>query len=490
MSSTRTTHPLLLVGRIFFEHRVLFGAIWMIVTLGGVGFAFLSPKLWPVATTLTLREETGLNQSRAGEFASPEARRKAQETVVQLASSTALLRDALSGLSGENPTTEEIEVAQRRIRLAPPKGVDWGASEVFYLTVQDEDPQRAEKLASELIVKIDLRLRDLRSKRTASLISEIERSLALAQADLAEALKQIAAMEVSLGPDLAEMRIMTEPSAGESNLRRTLTEVDNELRQARSQLDGNRSLLQLLESTRQDPSRLIATPSRLLDSQPSLRKIKEGIVDAENRTSQLRGNLHDTHPKVQAAKAVERQARSQLFAELSLAEEGVKVELQVGEERLAKLAARRDEIEKRLAHLAEVRAEYGLLSSQVKDRSDVVKRTHDQLAEVKSSHANAETASVLAVVDAPLAGLRPVGVGRATLCILGCLAGFAVASAALVLFTPASRWRAVFSSSDPAHSHLDLQIESSVLAAWMGNGKPLQRQRLSSSIDPSPQPKP
>lgn len=490
MSSSRTAHPVRLIGRIVLDHCILFGAIWMVVTIAGVGFALLSPKLWPVTTTLTLREEAGLNQGRPGEFASAEARRKAQETVVQLSSSTALLREALTELSGEAPSIEEIESAQRHIRLASPKGVDWGASEVFYLTVQDEDPNQAEKLSLNLIKQIDRRLKELRSHRTASLASEIEKSLSIAEADLAAAIKQMAAMETSLGPDLAEMRIMTEPSAGESNLRRTLTEVENELRQTRSQIDGNRSLLELLESTRQDPSRLIATPSRLLESQPSLRKMKESIVDAENRTSQLLGNLHHSHPKVQAAKAVERQSRNQLYAELGLAVEGVKVEMQVGEERLSKLTARRDDIEKRLAHLAAVRAEYGLLSSQVKDRSDVVKRTRDQLAEVKSSHANAETASVLAVMDAPSVGLRPAGLGRSTICILGFIAGLVVASAALILITPSARWREAFELASADSQRFEMQVEHSVVAAWMGGGKSMHRQRLPPANDSSLQAKP
>lgn len=489
MSSNRTAQSIYLVGRIVYEHRALVGAIWLIVTLTGVGFAFLTPKLWPVTTALTVREETALSQSRPGEFASTEARRKAQETVLQLASSTAVLRDALAEVSTKAVTTDDIEAAQRRIRLAPPKGADWGASEVFYLTVQDEDSDRAMSIGRAMVAQIELRLKELRRNRTESLTSELEKSLSMAEADLAQALKKMGAMEGTLGPDLAEMRIMTEPSSGESNLRRTLTEVENELRQARSQIDGNRTLLELLESARQDPLKLIATPSRLLDSQPSLRKMKEGIVDAVNRTSQLLGNLHESHPKVKAAKEVERQARNQLHAELALAVEGVKVELQVGEARMAELTTRREGIERRLAHLAEVRAEYGLLSNQVKDRSDLVKRTRDQLAEVKSSRANAETASVLAMVDAPLVGLRPTGIGKSTICLIGVFAGFVLAGASLMLVTPAARWRQAFGFDSP-DGRLEMQLENGVLAAWMSGAKPIHRQRLSSATDPSLQAKP
>jgi polysaccharide biosynthesis transport protein len=276
---------------------------------------------------------------------------------------------------------------------------------------------------------------------------------------------------------------MTEPSAGESNLRRTLTEVDNELRQARAQLDGNRSLLELLESARQDPSRLIATPSRLLDSQPSLRKMKDQIVEAENRTSLLRGNLHETHPKVKAARVVEEQAKQQLFTELVLAVEGVKVEIQVGESRLSELASRRNASETRLGHLAELRTDYSQLATEVKDRSETVKRARDQLAEVKASRAAAETSSVLASVEAPVVGLRPEGPGRSSICLAGFIAGFVMAISVVAAIAPAAKWREVFTRDDDFIAET-LDAEHGVLAAWVRNTRPLQQERLISSNDP------
>jgi polysaccharide biosynthesis transport protein len=489
MSSSRTPHPAVLIWRIVYGQRILFGAVWLIVTALGVGYALLSPKLWPVTTGLAIREETGSSQGRPGEFASTEARRKAQESVTQLAASTSVIRDALAQTTSAKYSsapvisTDAIEQAQGRIRVAPPKGIDFGVSEVLYLTVKDEDPAAAEQFSRSLVAQIDLRLKEMRRKRTDSLASELAQSLQLAEAELSAALGKMATMEAALGSDLAEMRIMTEPSAGESNLRRTLTEVENELRQARAQLDGNRTLLELLEAARQDPSRLIATPSRLLDSQPSLRKMKDQIVEAENRTSQLRGNLHETHPKVKAAKVVEEQARQQLFTELVLAVEGVKVEIHVGETRLNELASRRNAIENRLSHLAELRTDYSQLAAQVKDQSETVKRARDQLAEVKSSRAAAETSSVLASVEAPAVGLRPDGPGRSLICLVGVVAGFVMASSVVVAVAPAAKWREVFAREDD-HVTQRLDPEHGVLAAWIRNARPLQQERLTASNDP------
>ncbi len=495
MSHIRPAHPIRTVGhsiwRIIYDHRVMFGAIWLSVTMIGMAYALLAPKVWPVTTTLTVREETGLSHPRPGEFSSIEARRISQETVLQLASSTSVIRSALTRIEApqaKDPSPisiEAIENAQKHIRLAPPKGTDWGTSEMFFLTVKDEDAARAIALTKALIAEIDLRLGELRRQRNDSLATELDQSLLMAEAELSSALKKMSSLESSLGPDLAELRIMTEPSSGESNLRRTLTEVAAELRQTRSQIDGNRTLLELLQAARQDPSQLIATPGRLLDSQPSLRKLKDGIVDAENRTAQLRGNLHDSHPKVKAARAIEEQSRKQLFIELALALEGVQVEIRVGEQRLTELQSRRAEIEQRLARLAEVRAEYGLLASQVKDRSDVVKRTREQLSEVQSSRAAAEMVSVLTTVDAPVVGLRPDGPGRASICILGFLGGLALALLAIVALTPSSQWRAILENFQGEQTPSEFQLEHGVLAAWLSGAKPLRRERLPASNESS-----
>lgn len=483
MTSNRTAHPVVLVWRILDEQRVLFGAIWLIVTALGVSYALVAPKLWPVTTGLAIREETGSGQSRPGEFSSNDARRKAQEAVTQLAASTAVIRDAIRqstnqlGDDKSAVSADAIEQAQRRIRVAPPKGIDWGVSEVFYLTFKDENADHAAEFSKALIAQIDLRLKELRRKRTDSLAGELEQSLKLAEAELAEAIAQIGEIEVDLGADLAEMRIMTEPSAGESNLRRTLTEVENELRQARSQIDANEKLLELLEAARLDPSRLVATPSRLLDSQPSLRKMKDQIVEAVNRTSQLRGNLLESHPKVKSAKMVEEQTKEQLFTELALAVEGVKVEIQVGQARLSELESRRTAIEQRLAHLAEIRADYSLLASQVKDRSEAVKRARDQLAEVRSSRAAAETASVLTIAESPTVGLRPDGPGRALIGMAAFAAGFVLAWSAVIAVAPAAKWQEVFSGvSEQPVDRVD--SEHGVLAAWIRNARPLQQERL------------
>ena len=107
-------------------------------------------------------------------------------------------------------------------------------------------------------------------------------------------------MEREVGPDLAELRNLQEQSSGDSDLRRKAVEIENELRQAKVAETNNRELLKLLTAARDNPGTLLATPNRLLESQPALKRLKDGLVDAQLRTAQHLGTMTHEHPLVGA----------------------------------------------------------------------------------------------------------------------------------------------------------------------------------------------
>ncbi|MDP6057570.1 MAG: hypothetical protein QGH33_01705, partial [Pirellulaceae bacterium] len=112
-------------------------------------------------------------------------------------------------------------------------------------------------------------------------------SLRLATHELNDATERLETMEREVGNDLGELRSLNESGAGSSNLRAALNEVKTELRQATSAMEANQQLHDLLVRAQDDANELLATPSRLLESQPSLRRLKEGLVDAQLRTAEL-----------------------------------------------------------------------------------------------------------------------------------------------------------------------------------------------------------
>ena len=192
----------------------------------------------------------------------------------------------------------------------------------------------------------------------------------------------------------------------------------------------------MLTEGQSDPGRLVSTPNRLLDSYPSLRRLKDGLIDAQLRTAALQGTMSPDHPRVRAAKEAEEEIGRQLHDELAMAHRGVEVELRL-------LANRRDLLEDQLAKtnqrlqgLAEVRAGYANQVAEAKSRSALLERAEQNLAEAQAGRASAKAASLISRIDAPDAGIRPLGPGRIVIALCGVLGGLLTGFGLIFLAVP------------------------------------------------------
>src|SRR5690606_13524528 len=115
-----------------------------------------------------------------------------------------------------------------------------------------------------------------------------------------------------------------------------------------------------------NPNELVATPNQLLDSQPALRRLKEGLIDAQLQSAQLQGIRTKTHPGVVAARHAEDEIREHLHQEISLAIRGLQAEQTVADSRLTQLQELLDDVSKRMTKLASMRASYNNLVAEVR----------------------------------------------------------------------------------------------------------------------------
>ena len=60
-------------------------------------------------------------------------------------------------------------------------------------------------------------------------------------------------------------------------------------------------------------------PNAVLDTQPALRRLKEGLVDAQLRAANLTGSLSAEHPQALAATTAVQKIKNQLLTELRVA---------------------------------------------------------------------------------------------------------------------------------------------------------------------------
>lgn len=408
---------------------------WLLpaVVVAALAWAYTLVKsdTWEASQALVVRDEAGDRLTRPGRFTHADEMKTSQETILELAISRGVLSKALTQVgpqdgtaaSADWPNESDIEALQAKIKISPPKGAEFGKTEVFYLKVRDKSQQRAIALALAISQQLQSRFGELREAKAQSTIAELTKTAGMAKDDLAQATKAMSDLEQTVGPDLAELRMLSEFPSADSDLRRTVLDVERELRAIRATQTENEEFVKILQAAQIDPTNLLASPSVLLKSQPALGRLRDGLVDAQLRTGQALGTMSDEHPVAKGARASEQAIREQLHEEISVAIRGIEADLRVSATRIRSLEQQGAEILERLARMATVRAEYSNLVAAVKHRTETLKSVEHDLAEARASHAAARAASLISLIDSPDTGTRPVGPSRATIVAAGLLGG-------------------------------------------------------------------
>ena len=268
------------------------------------------------------------------------------------------------------------------------------------------------------------------------MIEELAQTLNLARGELTVATEDLEAMERNVGSDLGELRVLNDTGAGDSNLRSTLGSITNELRQARNRRQALQQQYELLKAALSDPAKLVATSSPLLESQPALRRLKDGLVDAQLKTADLAGKMSKDHPLVKAAMTAEQEVRDQLHAEVNIALRGISAELDISNGQVASLVKQAGAVEARLNRLASLRARYSNLVANVQQRSQIFEEAQRELADARASQSASESASLLTRVDEPITGDAPLGPGNTTIVACGLLGGLVFGLGLVFLIAP------------------------------------------------------
>jgi uncharacterized protein involved in exopolysaccharide biosynthesis len=437
------THPPIQVVRLLREHRKR----WLLpalaaTVLAGV-YALVRPATWEASQALIVRNEATASQDVPGRFLQPEDMKTVQETILELAKSHGVLSAALAEVGPPAarkdaaeawPSADEVADLRDALRLVPPKGAEFGKTEVFYLKVRDRDRRRAVALANAVCGQLEIAMQKVRDAKARSMVRELQEAVAVAEADLAQSTGKLGKIEREVGSDLAELRLLYQSHSGQSALERSLTEIPTELRQVQAAVKANEQLLVLLKQAQADPERLVAMPNQLLESQPALRKLKDGLLEAQLTTAQLQGRMTAQHPLAIAAHQSQAEIRARVHDELANAIRAIQVDLRLGGQKAAMLEEQLAGVRARLDRLAALRAPYSNQIADTQKRSELLQRAQQRLADARAAHATATAASLVARIDDPDTGTRPIGPTRATIVLLG-LAGGLFAGFGVVVLT-------------------------------------------------------
>jgi uncharacterized protein involved in exopolysaccharide biosynthesis len=425
------------------ERRRLWMAPTILCTGIGVLCAVIMPRKWEASQALVVRQEAaGGDQARPGSFSSLDEMKRTQETILEIAKSRTVLAETLAEVGpppsllqwGQFPSEQDVEDLRRNIRMTPPGGAEFGLTEVVYLAVRSEDRDRSLTLLTALCKHLEEQFMQVRDERAQSVLDELQKTVDLAEKDLQDATSQLATFESAVGADLTELRMLLESTSGTSDLRQKLVALQNTRQEYSAQMQQQKQLLAMLEVAEDDPQALVATPNSLLDAQPALRRLKEGLIEAQLLTSRLLGRRSERHPEVVAAQFAEEEVRASLRRELDTAIRGVEVDLKVSADRLAAVEAEISLGTTRLERLASLRARYANLVALTTDRTQLLEVARRNFAEAHASQASARAASLIGRIDAPHVGVNPVGPGRTVVAATGLAGGLAIGIALVFLF--------------------------------------------------------
>jgi hypothetical protein len=192
-------------------------------------------------------------------------------------------------------------------------------------------------------------------------------------------------------------------------------------------------LLELLRQAEQDPTQFLATPNSLLTAQPALRRLKDGLLDAQLATAKLAGTRSSDHPRVLAAVEAETQIRSDFHRELAAAIRGAEIEHSLCRQRYETAKQRAEELEARLTRLASLRAEYANRLAAVETTRQLLDRSRQNLETAQNIAAAATSGSLVTRVDKPETGPYPSGPGRTTIAGAGLVGGLMLGLGLVVL---------------------------------------------------------
>jgi uncharacterized protein involved in exopolysaccharide biosynthesis len=409
-------------------------------------YAVCRPRIWEASQALLVRNEAASAETTPGRFRDVEEMKVTQETFLEVVKSHRVLSEALldvgpaaGGSWGAAPSPDAVEDLRDAVSLTAPAGVEFGKTEISYLTVQNRDRQRAVVLAGAVAKQLELALRRLRDSKAQSMVDELSKAVAVAEAGLTEATGRLAAIEQQLGADLSDLRNMELSATGDSDLRRRLNSIEDELRSVSAERQAAEVLRGLLLTAKDDPTHLLATPNRLMLSQPALLKLKEGLVAAQLKVSLLLGQMSEEHPQVMAARGEEREVAQRLYEEVSVALRGVEADVRLADERHRWLEGQRRELTGRLERLAGIRPRYSMVLHEVNQQNEAMAIARRKLAAAQAAHAAAQTAGLITFVDSPIASKDPLGPGGTSILLAGILAGLATGGAALFLTVPSLR---------------------------------------------------
>ena len=422
--------------------------LWLIpmaaCTILAVMFALFAPKTYSARQTLVIRDDLAGTAFKPGRFESLESLKSAQETVLEIARRPHVVRRTLEKLGPASgrarkswPSDQVIESTQGKISINAPNGAELGKTEAIVLSVTAGSKKRASKFIEILLNEIEKNSREFRVHRFQSMEEELQQSATVAKRSYEKSAVKLQDFERRFSMDLGTLRSLNDSLSSKNALVEALAELKRESREAQKQAARIDKQMDVLIQAKSDPTVLLsAPPKELLELQPALAGLTQGLNKAVLRLSKNLGRYSKAHPLVISDGREIKDIKSQISNELGNSISSLQSEHSLRLQNADQLRRRIKDYETRLANLSGNRVGYQKLSEEVKKKQEVLGKAETMLAEIQSLGASAHTVNLLTRIDKPQISYNPIGPTNKTIVFGGMLAGLLMGIGLVMFFAP------------------------------------------------------
>ncbi|MDF1841412.1 MAG: hypothetical protein P1U77_08255 [Rubripirellula sp.] len=164
--------------------------------------------------------------------------------------------------------------------------------------------------------------------------------------------------------------------------------------------------------------------------------MKDGLIDAQLRSSKLASTMTNQHPKFIAASNTEKEIRQRTQQETVAVMRAMQPTIKLEQDRIERLRTRQSELKERLNLLALARKEYSKLDAEVDHRTEALAEAERLLTEAEANRSVAASINLIAELGQPQVSEQPNGPSGSSVAIGGVSAGSIFGLGCVFLIAP------------------------------------------------------
>lgn len=415
------------------------GTIVSLTLLFGFGAAvvsWLQPEVYEASVQIWAQDQSpGLRGSSNYPNDSAARVKMALTNVREVIYSRQVLESALVEcgiLPRENSGAASVSQAERdrqssrlgkSIRLEAPKGTDFGSSQIFFIKLRDRDPQRAPKLLAALLDSFRHRYEQLSAEQAQHLVHETSMQVEKSREQLTFAAKAFDECVKSLEGGMAELNSMSGSSSGDSELRRSLVQLNERLVPAEADLRVQRAFLQQLANAQADSTEFVEVPGPLVREYPALEQAVRDLSAAQSQMDSVAARVTPENAEYQMTEERLRLSEQTYLTEVERATAALEREIEAKTEAVNFMRGQRESYLERLAELTNQYVRFDGLRQELAQSRTIVADAERRRSDAAHALLTAAQETLFSTLDGPRASTNPVSPQRKMNFVLGTLLG-------------------------------------------------------------------